>query len=151
MCLLDCYEIFIFNFLLFQIHTVYQKCDNNIPASCNCAVAVRSGDDVFVIDRCFRQTKPFNRLKGATKNLTYMIAELYLNGKLTPATRVYRKDDGMKYIVSSDKRGFLKYIISSEESGFLKYVISSEESGFLKYIISSEESGFLKYITFCQL
>ncbi len=86
---------------LCQIHVVYQKCDKTIAASCNCAVAVRSGDDVFVLDRCFRHTKPFNRLRGHTEDTTYLKTVLHLNGDLTPATRIHRKDDGLKYIVGS--------------------------------------------------
>lgn len=33
------------------MHTFYRRCNN--VASCNCAVAVRVGDDVIVLDKCF--------------------------------------------------------------------------------------------------
>ena len=33
---------------------MYQRCGVDIDASCNCGVAVQSGDDVFVLERCFR-------------------------------------------------------------------------------------------------
>ena len=36
-----------------QVNTMYQKCNN--VATCNCGVAVKSGDTVFVTERCRRR------------------------------------------------------------------------------------------------
>lgn len=41
-------------FGLYQVHAIYQRCGPRVNASCNCGVAVQSGDDVLVIERCFR-------------------------------------------------------------------------------------------------
>ena len=46
-CLLTCVVVYLF----IQVHVVYQRCSQSIQASCNCAVAIQSGDDVFVVDR----------------------------------------------------------------------------------------------------
>ena len=83
-----------------QVHAIYQKCGTNITASCNCAVAVQSGDDVIVIDRCFRDVKPVKRLDGEFKDITQMKVNIFLNGQLTPGTSVYQQADGKIYLVS---------------------------------------------------
>ena len=73
-----------------QVQVIYQKCDQSTNASCNCAVAVKSGDDVFVLDKC--------RRKGQTGQITAS-AIVYANGNLTKGTRVFRKDGGLRYDV----------------------------------------------------
>lgn len=107
-----------------QVNTIYQRCGETVSASCNCAVAVQSDDDVIIIDRCFRQRPPMTRphsvtgrrydAKNSTGNETghvggasswatppRLIVKLFLNGKLTPGTKVYRFEEGRKYFVSS--------------------------------------------------
>ena len=98
-------------FLLPQVDVVYQKCELTVEASCNCAVAIQSGDDVIVIDRCYRERKvvPLVKLDGANVRnakprhavTTRMTVQLYINDKLTPATKVFQEADGKKYFVSS--------------------------------------------------
>ena len=85
-----------------QVHVIYQLCGHLVSASCNCAVAVQSGDDVIVIDRCVRKRKPFTQLDGTvvTDPLTVMSVNLFLNGQLTPGTHIYQDGDGKKYFVS---------------------------------------------------
>ena len=84
-----------------QVHAIYQQCGHLMLASCNCAVAVQSGDDVIVIDRCTRKRRPFLHIDGTYDDdpLTVMSVDLYLNGELTEGTRVYEESDGKKYIV----------------------------------------------------
>lgn len=69
----------------------YRSC--NGKASCNCAVAVRSGDDVIVVDRC-------GPTMGKSSKKTPMTLKMFLNGALTEGTEVLRKAGGKKYIVS---------------------------------------------------
>lgn len=84
--------IFHVNLSLFQVRTFYRKC-NKGRATCNCAVAVRSGDDVIVIDRC-GPTSTAGKYKA-------LKITLYLNGELTKGTKVLAFGGGKKYEVSS--------------------------------------------------
>ena len=34
-----------------QVHALFQRCNVDTSASCNCGVAVQSGDDVLVIEK----------------------------------------------------------------------------------------------------
>ena len=68
----------------------YRSC--NGKASCNCAVAVRSGDDVIVVDRC-------GATMGKSKKKTPMKLRMFLNGDLTEGTEVFRQSGGKKYMV----------------------------------------------------
>ena len=77
-----------------QVHSYYRLCPNLFydDATCNCGAAVQSGDDVILIDRC-----------GPTVNgqlVHAMTVTAYLNGKLTPGTKVYRYNNGESYRVS---------------------------------------------------
>ncbi|XP_029649426.2 uncharacterized protein LOC115223143 [Octopus sinensis] len=74
----------------FAVHTFYRSCWG--VASCNCAVAVLSGDDVILIDRC----GPKSDKKSSKKQISL---QLFLNGKLTPGTRVISQQGGKKYSV----------------------------------------------------
>ena len=86
---------------ILQANTVYQLCGPGINASCNCAVAVKSGDDVIVIDKCRRITPPFYGLGSTSSNPpTVLTTTIYLNGELTPATKIYEEADGMMIYVS---------------------------------------------------
>jgi len=85
-----------------QVNAVYQRCERDVLATCNCAVMVRSGDDVLVIDRCVRQRQRMPPpLVGYSDDYSpLMSVVLYLNGKLTPGTRIHQLANGHKYIVS---------------------------------------------------
>ena len=73
-----------------QVRTFYRSCRKK--ASCNCAVAVRSGDDVIVIDRCAAQDSEPD---------TQMVIRTYITGELTPGTRIVRYVGGREYRVST--------------------------------------------------
>ena len=99
--------------LPYKVHVIYQKCGPRVPASCNCAVAVQSGDDVIVIDRCFRDRKPFNRISGTyNAHVTKMSVDLYLNGDLTPGTTIFEESDGKKYFIYLPHGGYVKVMVS---------------------------------------
>lgn len=70
-----------------QVNTFYRKCNRH--ASCNCAVAVKSGDDVILIDRC--GPKEGRR--------TPVDVSVFANGDLTPGTHIYRFLEGKRYEV----------------------------------------------------
>ena len=78
---------------------MYQKCGPHVLASCNCAVAVQSGDDVIVIERCLRRKKWFRRISGSEESVNRMRVDMYVNGNLTRGTRVLQEADGKKYNV----------------------------------------------------
>ena len=40
---------------MFQVNTRLERCGQTV--SCNCAVAVKAGDDVIVVDRCQRRRR----------------------------------------------------------------------------------------------
>lgn len=80
-------------FIFLQVRTFYRKC-NRGRATCNCAVAVRSGDDVIVIDRC----GPTVTTSGKYKPIKIT---LFLNGQLTAGTRILSFGGGKKYEVST--------------------------------------------------
>ena len=63
---------------------------------------VRSGDDVLVIDRCVRRRHRMPPpISGfSDDHAPVMTVQLYLNGRLTPGTRIHQLADGRKYIVS---------------------------------------------------
>ena len=83
-----------------QVRTFLRNC--NGKASCNCAVAVKSGDDIIVIDRCGPR-------KGVKAHP--IVPRLYLNGELTPGTRIIRQSGGRKYQVYFDYY-FILYLTS---------------------------------------
>jgi hypothetical protein len=56
-------------------------------------VAVRSGDDVIVLDVCGKDRPKGRKRRPLSK-------KLYLNGELTPGTSVYQHHKGKKYEVS---------------------------------------------------
>ena len=58
-------------------------------------MAVRSGDDVFVTDRCRKKASAcdVDDCSPITK------AIMFLNGELTPGTRVYKQNEGMRFDV----------------------------------------------------
>jgi hypothetical protein len=76
--------------IIFQVRTFYRRC--NRVAACNCAVAVRSGDDVILVDVCGPSMKKTSRRTPYT-------LKMYLSGDLTPGTEVIRKSGGKTYEV----------------------------------------------------
>lgn len=93
------------------MNVLYQSCDINVKASCNCAVAVKNGDDVFVFDRCRKIKRKFNGL-GGNKDVNIYKTTLYRNGELTPGTSLRDGGEGKKYIVSNAKAVSLILLIS---------------------------------------
>lgn len=76
-------------FFFVKVHTFYRNCNGH--ASCNCAVAVKSGDDVILIDRC-----------GPDKGKSVPVdLSVFANGDITPGTRIYRFLEGKRYEVCS--------------------------------------------------
>lgn len=69
------------------MHTFYRRC--NGKASCNCAVAVQSGNDVIVIDKCGPKA-------GTKKALTIKV---YRKDKLNPGTKIIQSAGGKQYEV----------------------------------------------------
>ena len=61
-------------------------------ATCNCAVAVKAGDDVIVVDRCGAE-------RGNRVDVP-MTVTAYLNNELTSGTKVYQYKGGDEYRVS---------------------------------------------------
>lgn len=87
-----------------KVQLIYQSCGTSTPngESCNCGVAVRSGDDVFVVDRC--RLKP----EACTDaDCRMMKVTLFVNGDLTPGTRIFKTDGGLSYEVRSQKSRLL--------------------------------------------
>ena len=92
---------------------VYQKCGPGVLASCNCGVAIQSGDDVIVIDRCYRDKAYFNRIHGqARRTFTRMSVDVYLNGELSPGTKIYEEADGKRYVISLPHGAYVKVMVS---------------------------------------
>lgn len=71
------------------MRTFYRNC--NGKASCNCAAAIRVGDDVIVFDKC--------GASASSKKDTPIDIRLILNGELTPGTKIFRHGGGKKYKV----------------------------------------------------
>ena len=79
-----------------QVQAIYQRCSTEPgaqSATCTCAVAVKSGDDVFVVDRC-------RRTGQTTDDDTVMRAVMFVNGDVTPGTRVFSQAEGADMKVS---------------------------------------------------
>ena len=77
-------------FLCLQVRAYYRKC--NERASCNCAAAVRVGDDVIVVDKCGPE-----RGKDSPVQV-----QLFLKGQLETGTRIVQYNGGKKYEVMLD-------------------------------------------------
>ncbi|CAD5116485.1 DgyrCDS5365 [Dimorphilus gyrociliatus] len=72
----------------YEVQTVHQRCEGN--ASCVCAIFVRSKDDVMAFDMCRR------RNEEKPKSIKF---STYVQGELTVGTKIYRRDEGMRYEV----------------------------------------------------
>lgn len=103
-------------YLPYKVHVIYQKCGPGVTASCNCGVAIQSGDDVIVIDRCYRRRQPFNRIMGNNLDpyFTYLTIDLYLNNDLTPGTTIFEEAEGKKYFVYLPHGGTVKVMVSGD-------------------------------------
>ena len=108
-----------------KVRAIYYKCSKHSHATCNCAVAVKSGDDVITVTGCQGTThgghpgqghgigllfqQMFGHVPGnghghahghndeLTK--TPMTIQIYKNGALTPGTYIRRIGCGQKYEV----------------------------------------------------
>ncbi|RUS80662.1 hypothetical protein EGW08_011566, partial [Elysia chlorotica] len=78
------------NVLPYEVRTFYRKCTNGV-ASCNCAVSVRSGVDVFRVDRCGADNKITDR------GQTPLQGDFFLNGPATGGLYVNQIDGGLMY------------------------------------------------------
>ncbi|KAL3863376.1 hypothetical protein ACJMK2_005133 [Sinanodonta woodiana] len=76
--------------LPFEVRAEYKKCSPNARATCNCAVAIKSGDDVITFRGCQNSQHHQNPM---------MTVQIYKNNELTPGTYVKRMGCGQKYEV----------------------------------------------------
>ena len=76
-----------------QVRSFYRTCNGR--ASCNCAITVKSGDDVILIDRC-------GAARGASTRKTRISVKIFKNGELTKNTRILQFADGKRYEVSME-------------------------------------------------
>ncbi|XP_060579493.1 uncharacterized protein LOC132736386 isoform X3 [Ruditapes philippinarum] len=106
--------------LPFEVRAVYYKCSKRSHATCNCAVAVKSGDDVITVTGCQGTTHGGHPGQGHGIGLllqqmfgthghahghghndelakTPMTIQIYKNGELTPGTYIRRIGCGQKY------------------------------------------------------
>ena len=77
--------------LPYEVRTFQRRCNGH--AACHCAIAIRSGDDVILIDSCGPDATPETRTPQIE-------VRLYLNGDLTPGTEIIQYDGGRTYKVS---------------------------------------------------
>ncbi len=70
------------------MQTYVQRCLGRV--ACTCYVNIRSGDDVIVIDSC----GPRAKANGGQMELV-----VFLNGELTPGTRILQFNNGKKFKV----------------------------------------------------
>lgn len=105
--------------LLLQVRALYSVCNKHTRSTCNCAVAIKSGDDVITVTGCQETVSNhpgqghgfgliFQQLFGSHGNAhghndgfapTPMKIQVYKNGELTPGTYIRRLGCGQKYEV----------------------------------------------------
>lgn len=73
--------------LPYAVHTFYRRCNGR--ASCNCAVAVKAGDDVLLVDKC-------GPTESSTGGFYPITVELFRNGILTPGFQILSYYEGRK-------------------------------------------------------
>ena len=78
--------------LPYAVHTFQRECNGYPGATCNCAVAVRSGDDVIVVDRCGAEK--------TTEISDVLSFKAFVNGELTPGTEVTKLPGGSEFMVN---------------------------------------------------
>ena len=86
-----------------QVHTFYRSC--NGKASCNCAVAVKSGDDVILLDKCG---------PSADSTKQPLSVDIYYNGDITSGTKIFRFLEGKRYEVHLPQGTVVKVIVAGE-------------------------------------
>ena len=77
--------------LPYAVHAFQRQCNGN--TACLCTIAIRSGDDVIVIDSCGATKTPVSRTPQIE-------VRLYLNSQLTPGTKIVQYNGGTSYKVS---------------------------------------------------
>ncbi|KAK7469526.1 hypothetical protein BaRGS_00036472, partial [Batillaria attramentaria] len=102
----------------FEVHALYKKCGE---ASCNCAVMVRSYDDVVVIDRCSAAEQD----SGPPLDV-----RLYVNGELTPGTSIVRYVDGKMYRVYLPTGTYVEASVGVAHPAFLNIRILASAADF---------------------
>ena len=134
-----------------QVNAVYQRCERDVLATCNCGVMVRSGDDVLVIDRCARRRQrmppPLEGFSDAYAPI--MSVMLYLNGRLTPGTRIHQLANGHRYIVSSSLSGLRESVRGTLKT--LEWKTRHQTAGVENAGATSMESQNSRYLTLLQV
>ena len=74
---------------LLQVHSVQVAC--GFLVACNCAMVVKSGDDIIKIDRCPTEG-------GLNANIPTQVF-VYTNGELTQGTYIYNEENSNNYKV----------------------------------------------------
>lgn len=98
-----------------QVHARYAKCSSSSRATCNCAVAIKSGDDVITFTGCngggstatthghnifdLLFHRHHNHHHHSSSHTAPIAVALYKNGQLTPGTYIRRYGCGQKYEV----------------------------------------------------
>jgi len=101
----------------FEVHIVGQRC--NGEATCNCAVAVRSGDTVLFVDRC-RKSSLLKKLKckltgnDKFKCPNVMKVSLWGHRRITPGTKFLKRNNGNEYMVIFPHGGQVKIVVSGD-------------------------------------
>lgn len=72
-----------------QVHGFFRKCNKN-RAACNCAVSIKSNDDVVLFDHC----GPLPSSKTPPLDI-----KVYRNGNFTANTYIIEETEGRKYRV----------------------------------------------------
>ncbi|XP_012946827.1 uncharacterized protein LOC101855535 [Aplysia californica] len=75
----------------YEVRAFYRKCAGG-RASCNCAVAIRAGDDVILIDKC-------GPVDSGANSFYPMTTKMFRKGTLTPGFRVLSQYEGREYKV----------------------------------------------------
>ena len=74
----------------YEVRTFFRACNEaKESASCICAVAIKTNDDVIVLDKC-------GAGRGQTDENRPVTVNMYVNGQLEPGTRVIRLKGGRK-------------------------------------------------------
>lgn len=101
--------------LPFEVHARYAKCSSSSRATCNCAVAIKSGDDVITFTGCngggstgtthghnifdLLFHRHHDHHHHSSSHTAPIAVALYKNGQLTPGTYIRRYGCGQKYEV----------------------------------------------------
>ena len=108
-------DVFYCRLIFLQVRAHFTKCSRHRRngATCNSAVAIRSGDDVITLkgaggifpsSRDHGHHGMFSRLfhhhRSHRRSVAAITVEMYKNGELTPGTTIRRIGCGQKYEVS---------------------------------------------------